>query len=228
VPFGSRRAAAACLCLVGLAGCSSAGRGAAATAHDSQPAPDSPQVAAQPGAWFDPRGNLSIVGAGRRLRLVLSAPILACNAALKGGAAAPDASTHAGVPFHVVSEACRTKHPTILLAEESETASPAELERSYHEVERCAASDWGLTEGWVPRVIEESDPCPLALGLGWRLPTTSELQGLTVDDRKAVAGALFSLHERSITPGYFNVVKSIEPVVMEILPPLQRSGSASL
>jgi branched-chain amino acid transport system permease protein len=32
-----------------------------------------------------------------------------------------------------------------------------------------------------------------------------------------VAGALFSLHERSITPSYFNVVKSIEPVVMVTL-----------
>src|SRR5690242_2951020 len=43
--------------------------------------PDAPLVAGQPGAWFDAYGNLTVVGAGRRLRLVLSAPIAACGPA---------------------------------------------------------------------------------------------------------------------------------------------------
>jgi len=113
--WAALRTTAAGLCLLGFAACSSAGSAAPTTAQGAQPAPDSPLVAAQPGAWFDPQGNLSVVGAGRRLRLVLSAPILACNMASKGDASAADASMRAGVPFHVVSEACRDKHPTILL-----------------------------------------------------------------------------------------------------------------
>ena len=184
---------AAQLCWLGcLASCSGGTGPATGTAHDASAAHDAPLVAAQPGAWFDGQGSLTVVGAGRRLRLVLSAPLSACGPAFQGSAgSAADLSTRASLPFHVVSEACREQHPAILLAAESETASPAELERSYHEVAHCAASDWGLTEGWVPKVVEDSDPCPLALGLGWRLPSTDELQGLTVDDRKAVAGALF-------------------------------------
>ncbi|HYP87899.1 MAG TPA: hypothetical protein VEQ59_07090, partial [Polyangiaceae bacterium] len=71
------------------------------------------------------------------------------------------------------------------------TASPAELERSYHEVAHCASTDFGLIDGWIPKLVAASDPCPIALGLGWRMPTSEELLGLTVDDRKAVAGALF-------------------------------------
>ncbi len=163
----------------------------------SNPSHDAPVVAAQPGAWFDAYGNLTVVGPGRRLRLVLSAPIAACAPAFDGGGTAAEVSARASLPFHVLNEACRRAHPAILLAEESDTASPSELERSYHEVAHCAAVDWALTEGWVPAVVEASDPCPLALGPGWRLPLTEELQGLTVDDRKAVAGALFDTDSRS-------------------------------
>lgn len=48
--------------------------------------------------------------------------------------------------------------------------------------------------------------------------TTYKVMAFTIGAFFAgVAGALFSLHERSITPGYFNVVKSIEPVVMVTL-----------
>jgi branched-chain amino acid transport system permease protein len=48
--------------------------------------------------------------------------------------------------------------------------------------------------------------------------TTFKVMAFTIGAFFAgVAGALFSLHERSITPGYFNVVKSIEPVVMVTL-----------
>lgn len=97
----------------------------------------------------------------------------------------------------MLNDACRGAHPAILLAEESDTASRSELERSYHEVTHCAAVDWALTEGWIPTVIDASDPCPLALGSGWRMPAAAELQGLTVDDRVAVAGALFDTDSRS-------------------------------
>lgn len=162
---------------------------------------DAPLVAAQPGAWFDAHGNLTIVGAGRRLRLVLSAPIAACTPAFHGGGGAAEVSARASLPFHVLSEVCRDAHPTVLLAEESDTASPSELEHSYHEVARCAGVDWALTEGWVPAVVAASDPCPLALGPGWRLPTTQELQGLTIDDRKALAGALFDPDDRTAFSG---------------------------
>jgi hypothetical protein len=170
--------------------CAGASPPSRAARADRAPA-DAPLVAAQPGAWFDAYGNLTVVGAGRRLRLVLSAPISACAIAFQTGGAAADLSMRASLPFHVLGEVCRATHPAILLPEESETASPSELEHSYHEVARCAAADWGLTEGWIPKVIEDSDPCPLALGVGWRLPTQAELQGLTIDDRKAVAGALY-------------------------------------
>jgi hypothetical protein len=159
--------------------------------------PDAPIVDTQPGAWFDAYGNLTVVGPGRRLRLVLSAPIVACGHAFQTRGSAAEVALRASVPFHVLSDACREAHPTILLAEESKTASPSELEHSYHDVAHCAGTDWGLTEGWVPRAIEGSDPCPLALGLGWRLPNAQELQGLTVDDRKAIAGALFDTQEAS-------------------------------
>jgi hypothetical protein len=162
----------------------------------SEPKPDAPVVNAEPGAWFDARGNLTIVGAGKRLRLVLSAPIAACGPALERGAGDADAVANASLPFHVLSDACRSAHPAILLAEEGETASRAELEHSYHEVARCAATDYGLTDGWIPKLVAQSDPCPLALGLGWRLPTSEELLGLTLDDRKAVAGALFDAEDR--------------------------------
>jgi branched-chain amino acid transport system permease protein len=48
--------------------------------------------------------------------------------------------------------------------------------------------------------------------------TTFKVMAFTIGAFFAgVAGALFSLHERSITPSYFNVVKSIEPVVMVTL-----------
>jgi hypothetical protein len=200
--FSAGKRARVGLCLVGLSwACSSTGPSATATAQDGKAAPDAPIVASQPGAWFDPQGNLTIVGAGRRLRLVLSAPVSACSTGPQGGGSAAELSTLASLPFHVVSEACREQHPTILLAEESENASPAELERSYHEVAHCAATDWGLTEGWVPKIVEASDPCPLALGLGWRLPSTEELQGLTLDDRKALAGALFDTENSTAFAG---------------------------
>ena len=155
----------------------------------------------QPGAWFDAQGNLAIVAAGRRLRLILSAPISACPPGVQAGGSPTELSTNASVPFHVLSEVCRASHPAILLAEESATASPTELEQSYREVAHCAANDWELTEGWVPKVVEDSDPCPLALGLGWRLPSPEELQGLTLDDRKAVAGALFDTEDRTASAG---------------------------
>jgi hypothetical protein len=164
---------------------------APATEHDAATKPDSPVVAAQPGAWFDAQGGLAVVGAGRRLRLQLSAPVVACEPAFDGKTSGEELSARASLPFHVLSEVCREAHPSILLTEESVTASPAELEHSYHEVARCAATDLGATSGWVPAVVAASDPCPGALGIGWRLPQAAELQGLTVDDRKAVAGALF-------------------------------------
>jgi hypothetical protein len=179
-----------------LAACSGTSS-VAAPEHAETARPDAPIVEAQPGAWFDAYGNLTVVGPGRRLRLVLSAPIAACGHAFQTPGSPADVALRASVPFHVLSDACREAHPTILLAEESKTASPSELEHSYHDVAHCAGTDWGLTEGWVPRAVEGSDPCPLALGLGWRLPNAQELQGLTVDDRKAIAGALFDTQEAS-------------------------------
>jgi hypothetical protein len=188
---------AAVFCWAALAWSCTGSSAVAPAQHPASARHDAPLVAAQPGAWFDAYGNLTIVGPGRRLRLVLSAPIAACTPAFEGGGAAAEVSARASLPFHVLNEACRAAHPAILLAEESDTASPSELERSYHEVAHCAAVDWALTEGWVPTVVEASDPCPLALGQGWRLPATEELQGLTIDDRKAVAGALFDTDSRS-------------------------------
>lgn len=179
-----------------LAACSGASS-VAPPEHAETARPDAPIVEAQPGAWFDAYGNLTVVGPGRRLRLVLSAPIAACGHAFQTPGSPADVTLRASVPFHVLSDACREAHPTILLAEESKTASPSELEHSYHDVAHCAGTDWGLTEGWMPRAIEGSDPCPLALGLGWRLPNAQELQGLTVDDRKAIAGALFDTQAAS-------------------------------
>jgi hypothetical protein len=161
------------------------------TEPDTAAPGDAPVVAAQPGAWFDAQGGLMVVGAGRRLRLVLSAPVVACEPAFALSAGAAERAERASLPFRVLSEACRAEHPSVLLPEESLTASPAELERNYQEVARCAAEDLSTTSGWVPEVVAASDPCPAALGLGWRLPHAAELQGLTVDDRKAIAGALF-------------------------------------
>lgn len=178
------------------AACSS-GAGLGGREPPAPPKADAPLVNADPGAWFDARGNLTIVGAGRRLRLVLSAPVGACGPALERGGGGADLVANASLPYHVLSEACRDAHPTILLAEEGETASRAELEHSYHEVARCAVADFGLTDGWIPKLVEEKDPCPLALGLGWRLPTVEQVTGLTLDDRKAIAGALFDPEDRS-------------------------------
>jgi len=197
--------------------------------------PDAPVVASQPGARFDAYGNLTVVGAGRRLRLVLSAPIVACSPAFQVEGAAADVSTRASLPFHVLNEACRDQHPSILLAEESETASPSELERSYHEVAHCASADWRLSDGWVPGVVAASDPCPLALGLGWRLPNTDELQALTLDDRKAVAGALFDSDDRGAFGGLLLYARAangaltlatLSPNAAEVAPPLAEDRRA--
>lgn len=138
-----------------------------------------------------------LVGPKHRLVLLLSAPISTCAAGSRAGTAGADAVLRAGVPFHVLSELCRESHPTILLSEESETASASELERSYHEVAHCAASDYGLTEGWVPDAIESADPCPLSLGSDWHLPSSAQLSAIGLDDRKALAGALFDAADRS-------------------------------
>jgi hypothetical protein len=165
--------------------------------HATSAPADAPLVASQPGAWFDAQGNLTVVGAGRRLRLVLSAPVSACSPAFSVPGKAADVAARASLPFHVLAEACRQDHPTILLPAESEGASPAELEHSYHDVSRCAASELGVTEGWVPQVVADGNPCLAALGLGWRLPSTAELTGLTLDDRKAIAGALFDTQVRT-------------------------------
>jgi hypothetical protein len=153
------------------------------------------------------------------LRLILSAPISACAPALEKSGSSSELVTAASLPFHVLSEACRDAHPTILLAEESETASPAELEHSYHEVAHCAATDFGLIEGWIPRLIGESDPCPLALGLGWRLPTSEELSGLSVDDRRAVAGAWFDTDDRSVFGGLLLYARSPNGLELVTLSP---------
>lgn len=183
--------------LLGL-GCSSS-----AQLSPEAPAPaapvDAPLSALQPGAWFDASGSLTVVGAGRRLRLVLSAPVSACTSALNGQGDAEQVASRASLPFHVLAGSCRDPHPSILLAEEGDTASPSELERNYHDVARCAVADLGLNEGWRPDIVQGADPCPLALGLGWRLPSLQELSGLTLDDRKAIAGALFDTE----VPGAF-------------------------
>lgn len=188
------RFAAGCLALA--SGCSTPAV-TPATEPEAAAQPDAPIVMAQPGAWFDAQGGLTVVGAGRRLRLVLSAPVVACEPAFAHKASAQELAGRASLPFYVLSDACRPEHPSILLAEESQTASPSELEQTYHEVARCAATDLGATSGWVPDVVAASDPCPAALGLGWRLPRVAELMGLTVDDRKAVAGALFESDSRA-------------------------------
>ena len=215
----TRSGAAAGLCLLGLIwSCGGAGP-TGSTAHAGNATRESPLVAMQPGAWFDAQGDLSIVGAGRRLRLILSAPISACNVSTRAAGDAADLSTHAGLPFHIVSDACRPTHPSILLAEESETASPAELERSYHEVAHCAATDWGLTEGWIPKVIADSDPCPLLLGSAWRLPSLEELQGLTIDDRKAVAGALFDTEDQTASAGLLVYARGTDGLKLVTLSP---------
>jgi hypothetical protein len=172
------------------------------------PRSDAPVVTAQPGAWFDVHGNLTVVGPGRRLRLILSAPISPCAPAFETSGPAAEVVTAASIPFHVLSDACRDAHPTILLAEESQTASPAELERSYHEVAHCAGTDFGLLDGWIPRLIADADPCPLALGQGFRLPRTDELSGLSVDDRKALAGAWFDTEDRSAFGGLLLYARS--------------------
>lgn len=183
--------------LLGLAGGCGSPATPAAAPEAGPTQPDAPIVAAQPGAWFDGEGNLTVVGTGRRLRVILSAPIIACAAGFRDAANAEEAAQRASLTFRVLSEACRPEHPAILLPEESASASPAELERSYHEVARCAAHDFDATSGWVPQVVDQSDPCPLALGLGWRLPRLPELQGLGIDERKAIAGALFDTEDRA-------------------------------
>ena len=176
---------------VTLAGCVGSGTAPPATERDTVTPADAPVVAAQPGAWFDTQGGLMVVGPGRRLRLVLSAPVVACEPAFALSGSAAESAERASLPFRELSEACRTTYPSVLLPEESLTASPAELERNYHEVARCAVDELNATDGWVPDVVAASDPCPAALGLGWRLPHAAELQWLTVDDRKDIAGALF-------------------------------------
>lgn len=163
---------------------------------DAPEAVDAPLVSTQPGAWFDGDGSLSVVSAGRRLRLVLSAPIASCNAAFDSDSRGVELVQKASLPFQVLADACRQDHPTILLREESATASPTELERSYHDVARCAALDFSTSVAWVPSAIAAADPCPVALGLGWRLPTVAELEGLGTDERKAIAGALLDMEER--------------------------------
>lgn len=184
---------ALCLSLLG-GGCASSGQPGSVTS-DAPPVPDAPVVAQQPGAWFDADGGLMVVGAGRRLRLVLSAPIAACAPAFQEPAAAPELAQKASLPFRVLNDACRQSHPNILLPEEGDTASPSELERSYREVAHCAAQDLAASLAWVPSAIAASDPCPLALGNNWRLPEARELSGLDVDDRKAIAGALFDMQD---------------------------------
>lgn len=186
----------AAVCLALASGCSTPAV-TPATEPEAAAQPDAPIVMAQPGAWFDAQGGLTVVGAGRRLRLVLSAPIVACEPAFSQKASAEELAARASLPFYVLSDACRPEHPNILLAEESQTASPSELEQTYREVARCAAADLGATSGWIPDVVDKSDPCPAALGHGWRLPHVAELMGLTVDDRKAVAGALFESDSRA-------------------------------
>jgi hypothetical protein len=180
-----------------LCSCSSSSSAPPNTPEEQAQRPDAPLMAAQPGAWFDAEGSLTVVGAGRRLRLHLSAPITACSPAFEGPGTADQVAERASLSFRVLSEACRHDHPEILLPAEGETASPAERERSYREVARCASHDLGATSGWLPRAVAARDPCPVALGLGWRLPQVAELQGLGVDDRKAVAGALFDTEDRA-------------------------------
>src|SRR6185503_6173443 len=118
------RVSRSALALLALAACSSGA--SPAVAPDAGPTrPDAPIVAAQPGAWFDADGGLMVVGAGRRLRVVLSAPITACGPGFQGAASAQQAAERASLTFRVLSEACRHERPSILLAEEAATASPA-------------------------------------------------------------------------------------------------------
>ncbi len=178
-------------------GCSGAPAGPARQTGNTPEAPDAPIMALEPGAWFETAGGLVVVGAGRRLRLLLSAPIVACSPALEEPGSAAERAARASLPFAFLSEACRDAHPSILLPEEAETASQSELQKSYRAVARCAAVDLGVGTGWVPRVVSEGEPCASALGLGWRLPRTAEVQGLGPDDRRAMAGALFDAEDRA-------------------------------
>jgi hypothetical protein len=131
------------------------------------------------------------------LRLVLSAPVSPCAPAFEASGSAAEVAARASLPFHVLADACRHDHPDILLPEESENASPSELEHSYHDVARCSATELGVTEGWIPQLVADGNVCASSLGVGWRLPNLAELTGLTVDDRKAIAGALFDTQGRT-------------------------------
>jgi branched-chain amino acid transport system permease protein len=71
------------------------------------------------------------------------------------------------------------------------------------------------SKGRAIMAVREDEIAASSIGVN---TTTFKVMAFTIGAFFAgVAGALFSLHERSITPGYFNVVKSIEPVVMVTL-----------
>ncbi|HXE54521.1 MAG TPA: branched-chain amino acid ABC transporter permease [Tepidisphaeraceae bacterium] len=71
------------------------------------------------------------------------------------------------------------------------------------------------SKGRAIMAVREDEVAASSIGLN---TTTYKVLSFTVGAFFAgVAGGLFSLHERSITPGYFNVIKSIEPVVMVTL-----------
>jgi hypothetical protein len=68
------------------------------------------------------------------------------------------------------------------------------------------------------------------LGLGWRLPNLAELTGLTVDDRKAIAGALFDTQGRTTfgslvvyarAPGGALTLATLSPNAADQAPPLE-------
>ncbi|HYP86836.1 MAG TPA: hypothetical protein VEQ59_01750, partial [Polyangiaceae bacterium] len=106
------RACAALVLSSGLLGLSCSNAAAPSAREPRQtPRADAPLVAAEPGAWFDASGNLTVVGAGKRLRLVLSAPISACAPAFAKEGEPADVVLAASLPFHVLGDACRDAHP---------------------------------------------------------------------------------------------------------------------
>ena len=70
-------------------------------------------------------------------------------------------------------------------------------------------------KGRAIMAVREDEIAASSIGVN---TTTYKVMAFTIGAFFAgVAGALFALHESSITPAYFNIVKSIEPVVMVTL-----------
>jgi hypothetical protein len=133
---------------------------------------------------------------GARTHVALSAPILpnlsVLYAKTASGYPTSDAELRAlakeiALSFCFLIEDCAPDFPSI------KTTTPlteAELSTNYDEVATCGYQKYTAKPYWSPQLVDKGDVCGDVLGVGWRLPTQADVEGLSASELQLIQSTL--------------------------------------